>query len=109
MQYFRGWGFQRPVQYQRRLSEHIPLEAALRIRWAAEAEMHGPPLEDFSHPRREPGPLRPSPWQRRRDRRGYSVEMSPVVVATIQRLPHRTIDSMRPTPGTLSPCFTVQT
>lgn len=65
VQYFRGWGFQRPVQYQRRLSEHIPLEAALRIRWAAEAEMHGPPLEDFSHPRREPGPLRPSPWQRR--------------------------------------------
>lgn len=44
-----------------------------------------------------------------RCRRGYSVEMSPADVATIQRLPHRTIESTRPTPGTLSPVFTVQT
>ena len=30
--------------------------------------------------------------------------MRPRVVATIQRLPQRTIDSIRPTPGTVSPC-----
>jgi hypothetical protein len=32
------------------------------------------------------------------------VEIRPLVVATIQRLPQRTIESIRPTPGTVSPC-----
>src|SRR5262249_50663059 len=32
------------------------------------------------------------------------VEMRPLVVATIQRLPQRTIESIRPIPGTVSPC-----
>src|SRR5262245_23834059 len=30
--------------------------------------------------------------------------MRPLVVATIQRLPQRTIESIRPIPGTVSPC-----
>jgi hypothetical protein len=38
----------------------------------------------------------------------YGVEIRPLLVATIQRLPQRTIDSTRPTPGTVSPRFTVQ-
>ncbi len=35
--------------------------------------------------------------------------INPLAVATIQRLPQRTIESMRPTPGTVSPRVTVQT
>src|SRR5215468_9491893 len=38
-----------------------------------------------------------------------TVEISPRVVATIQRLPQRTMESMRPTPGTLSPWLTRHT
>ena len=38
----------------------------------------------------------------------YGVEIRPLLVATIHRLPHRTIDSTRPTPGTVSPRFTRQ-
>src|SRR5262249_15390146 len=34
----------------------------------------------------------------------FWVEMRPLVVATIQRLPQRTIESIRPIPGTVSPC-----
>src|SRR5215470_6189879 len=41
--------------------------------------------------------------------RPYGVEMSPPLVATSQRPPHRTIDSTRPTPGTVSPRPTRQT
>ncbi len=33
----------------------------------------------------------------------YCVEIRPLVVATIQRLPQRTIESTLPTPGTVSP------
>src|SRR5258708_11657391 len=39
----------------------------------------------------------------------YGVAIKPLAVATIQRLPQRTIESMRPTPGTVSPRVTVQT
>ena len=39
----------------------------------------------------------------------YCVEIKPPVVTTIQRLPQRVIESIRPTPGTWSPGFTVQT
>src|SRR3982074_3626865 len=39
----------------------------------------------------------------------YGVAINPLAVATIQRLPQRTIESIRPTPGTLSPCVAVQT
>jgi hypothetical protein len=39
----------------------------------------------------------------------YGVAINPLAVATIQRLPHRTIDSIRPTPGTVSPRVAVQT
>jgi hypothetical protein len=38
----------------------------------------------------------------------YGVEIKPLLVATIHRLPQRTIDSTRPTPGTVSPRFTLQ-
>ena len=38
----------------------------------------------------------------------YGVEIRPLLVATIHRLPHRTINSTRPTPGTVSPRFTLQ-
>src|SRR5262249_620720 len=34
----------------------------------------------------------------------FWVEIRPLVVATIQRLPQRTIESIRPIPGTVSPC-----
>src|SRR5207253_3643901 len=44
-----------------------------------------------------------------RDRLFYGVAINPPAVATIQRLPQRTIESMRPTPGTVSPRVTVQT
>src|SRR5437660_4638448 len=44
-----------------------------------------------------------------RDRLFYGVAINPLAVATIQRLPQRTIESMRPTPGTVSPRVTVQT
>jgi len=33
----------------------------------------------------------------------YGVEIRPLLVATIQRLPQRTIESIFPTPGTVSP------
>jgi len=33
----------------------------------------------------------------------FGVEIRPLLVATIQRLPQRTIESTRPTPGTVSP------
>jgi hypothetical protein len=39
----------------------------------------------------------------------FCVEIRPLVVATIQRLPQRTIESILPTPGTLSPCVALQT
>src|SRR5215475_9926215 len=35
--------------------------------------------------------------------------MRPLLVATSQRLPQRTMDSTLPTPGTVSPCVTLQT
>ena len=40
---------------------------------------------------------------------GYSVEIRPLLVTTIQRWPQRTIDSTPPTPGKISPRFTLQT
>jgi hypothetical protein len=56
------------------------------------------------------GAIAPSGFRKRSSQAcGYSVEMSPAVVATIQRLPHRTIVSIRPTPGTVSPILTVHT
>src|SRR5271165_5612539 len=48
-------------------------------------------------------------WQRQAGvhfppgRATHGVEISPDSVATIQRSPQRTIDSSRPTPGTMSP------
>src|SRR5206468_3948350 len=39
----------------------------------------------------------------------YGVAISPFAVATIQRLPPRTMESMRPTPGTVSPRAAVRT
>jgi hypothetical protein len=39
----------------------------------------------------------------------YGVLIKPRLVATIQRLPQRTIDSILPTPGTVSPCDTLKT
>src|SRR5262249_60132569 len=42
-------------------------------------------------------------------RKFYGVKIKPLLVATIQRLPHRTIESTLPTPGTVSPCPTRQT
>src|SRR5262249_56072655 len=39
----------------------------------------------------------------------YGVEIRPVLVATIQRSPQRTIESTLPPPGTLSPRVTRQT
>src|SRR6478672_7363742 len=39
----------------------------------------------------------------------YCVAIKPFAVATIQRLPQRTIESIRPIPGTVSPRVTVQT
>ena len=41
--------------------------------------------------------------------RAYGVVIKPLLVATIQRLPHRTIESIVPSPGTLSPRVTFQT
>ena len=38
----------------------------------------------------------------------YGVEIRPLLVATIRRLPHRKIDSIFPTPGTVSPRVTRQ-
>jgi hypothetical protein len=37
----------------------------------------------------------------------YGVAISPLAVATIQRLPQRTMESIRPIPGTVSPRATV--
>src|SRR4051812_21530287 len=39
----------------------------------------------------------------------FWVEIRPLLVATIQRLPQRTTDSTRPIPGTVSPCAARQT
>jgi hypothetical protein len=39
----------------------------------------------------------------------YGVAISPLAVATIQRLPQRTIESIRPIPGTVSPRAAVRT
>jgi hypothetical protein len=39
----------------------------------------------------------------------YGVEIRPPLVATIQRLPQRTIDSIFPTPGIASPCLAFHT
>jgi len=39
----------------------------------------------------------------------YGVAISPLPVATIQRLPQRTMESMRPIPGTVSPRAAVRT
>ena len=38
----------------------------------------------------------------------YGVEIRPLLVATIRRLPHRKINSILPTPGTVSPRVTRQ-
>jgi hypothetical protein len=38
----------------------------------------------------------------------YGVEIRPLLVTTIHRLPQRTIDSILPTPGTRSPRFTLR-
>ena|SRR6476659_2860969 len=38
----------------------------------------------------------------------YGVEIRPVLVATIRRLPHRKIETILPTPGTVSPRVTCQ-
>src|SRR5437870_5562922 len=38
----------------------------------------------------------------------YGVVINPLLVATIQRLPHQTIDSTLPSPGTMSPGATFQ-
>ena len=42
-------------------------------------------------------------WPVRALARGYCVAINPLAVATIQRLPQRTIDSIRPIPGIVSP------
>src|ERR1700704_5446229 len=39
----------------------------------------------------------------------YGVAISPLAVATIQRLPQRTMESIRPIPGTVSPRAAVRT
>ncbi len=39
----------------------------------------------------------------------YGVEIKPVLVATTKRLPQRTIESTRPTPGSVCPGITFQT
>ena len=39
----------------------------------------------------------------------YGVEIKPLLVATIKRLPQRTIESTLPTPGTVCPGVTFQT
>ena len=39
----------------------------------------------------------------------YGVAIKPLAVATIQRLPQRTIKSIRPTPGTVSPRAAIRT
>ena len=39
----------------------------------------------------------------------YGVAINPVAVATIHRLPQRTMESIRPTPGTVSPRAAIQT
>jgi hypothetical protein len=41
--------------------------------------------------------------------RPYGVEIKPLLVATIKRLPQRTIDSTLPTPGTICPGVALQT
>jgi hypothetical protein len=48
-------------------------------------------------------------WKERQVPFTYRVEIRPLLVATIHRSPHRTMDSIRPTPGTVSPGFAVQT
>jgi len=47
-------------------------------------------------------------WEKM-DRAIYGVEIRPPLVATSQRLPHRTMDSTFPAPGTVSPRVTLQT
>ncbi len=42
-------------------------------------------------------------------RSGYGVVINPLLVATIQRLPQRTIDSIRPNAGTVFPAATLKT
>lgn len=44
-----------------------------------------------------------------RDHRIHGVVTRPLLVATIQRLPHSTIESTLPSPGTVSPRAAVQT
>src|ERR1700761_6283634 len=39
----------------------------------------------------------------------YGVAINPLSVATIQRLPQRTIESIRPMPGTVSPRIAIRT
>ena len=39
----------------------------------------------------------------------YGVAINPLAVATIQRLPQRTIESIRPIPGTVSPRVAIRT
>src|SRR5215471_15959786 len=41
--------------------------------------------------------------------KNYGVEIRPLLVATTKRLPQRTIESTRPTPGTVCPGVTLQT
>ena len=39
----------------------------------------------------------------------YGIEINPLSVATIQWLPQRTIESIRPMPGTVSPRIAIRT
>src|SRR6516164_6965760 len=51
----------------------------------------------------------PQLGQKPRPTDAYGVEIKPLLVATINRLPQRTIDSTLPTPGTICPGVTFQT
>ena len=58
-----------------------------------------------AHPPHRMGPLLPRAGQFGAN---YRVEIKPVLVATIQRLPQRTMESIFPTPGTTPPRVTLQ-
>jgi hypothetical protein len=64
----------------------------------------GEPFSDQSQARPlEYGEQRMLGWAKAPQTRSYRVEIRPLLVATIQRLPQRTIESIFPTPGTVSP------
>src|SRR5215470_8248446 len=54
-------------------------------------------------------PVHAAPRRSRPQRPLYRVEIRPLLVATIQRLPQRTIESIFPTPGTVSPRVALHT